>query len=77
MPNPEQRELEKPIEEPGFDRCTCPKKHKKEDGTIFHQMRKIAEITSYNFYILLKDTIKSLVINHKYLYSFFSFFIYI
>jgi hypothetical protein len=41
------------------------------------QMRKIAEITSYNFYILLKDTIKSLVINHKYLYSFFSFFIYI
>ena len=41
------------------------------------QIRKIAEITSYNFYILLKDTIKSLVINHKYLYSFFSFFIYI
>jgi hypothetical protein len=42
-----------------------------------NQIRKIAEITSYNFYILLKDTIKSLVINHKYLYSFFSFFIYI
>jgi hypothetical protein len=39
----------------------------------FIQIRKIAEITSYNFYILLKDTIKSLVINHKYLYSFFSF----
>ena len=39
------------------------------------QIRKIAEITSYNFYILLKDTIKSLVINHKYLYNFFSFFI--
>ena len=34
------------------------------------QIRKIAEITSYNFYILLKDTIKSLVINHK----FFCFF---
>jgi hypothetical protein len=42
-----------------------------------NQIRKIAEITSYNFYILLKDTIKSLVINHKFLYSFFSFFIYI
>ena len=41
------------------------------------QIRKIAEITSYNFYILLKDTIKSLVINHKYFSRFFSFFIYI
>ena len=42
-----------------------------------NQIRKIAEITSYNFYILLKDTIKSLVINYKYFSRFFSFFIYI
>jgi hypothetical protein len=35
------------------------------------QIRKIAEITSYNFYIFLKDTIKSLVINHKYFSRFF------
>jgi hypothetical protein len=40
------------------------------------QIRKIAEITSYNFYILLKDTIRSLVINYKYFFSFL-FFIYI
>jgi hypothetical protein len=51
---------------------------RKKNNTKFNQdaksqIRKIAEITSYNFYILLKDTIKSLVINHKYLYSFFSF----
>jgi serine/threonine protein kinase len=45
--------------------------------TCLSQIRKIAEITSYNFYILLKDTIKSLVINHKYFSRFFSFFIYI
>ncbi len=39
------------------------------------QIRKIAEITSYNFYIFLKDTIKSLFINHKYFSRFFIFFI--
>jgi hypothetical protein len=35
MLNLEQPELEKPIEEPGFDRCTCPRKHK-TGGAIFH-----------------------------------------
>jgi hypothetical protein len=45
-------------------------------GQISHdQIRKIAEITSYNFYILLKDTIKSLVINHKF-FCFFYFFLF-
>ena len=39
----------------------------------FEQIRKIAEITSYNFYILLKDTIRSLVINHKYFFIFYYF----
>ena len=39
------------------------------------QIRKIAEITSYNFYILLKDTIKSLVINHK-IFLLFYFFLF-
>ena len=41
------------------------------------QIRKIAEITSYNFYILLKDTIRSLVINHKYFFSFFIFYLHL
>jgi hypothetical protein len=45
------------------------------DVIIFVQIRKIAEITSYNFYILLKDTIKSLVINHKYFFRFFIFLV--
>jgi hypothetical protein len=40
---------------------------------ISFQIRKIAEIKSYNFYILLKDIIKFLVINYKYLYSFLVF----
>ena len=43
----------------------------------YSQIRKIAEITSYNFYILLKDTIKSLVINHKIFLLFYFFYLHL